>query len=1374
MIHHIKRATRHLIFWSLIAAAIGLTGVRLLLSGVEHYKSDLAVRISELVGTPVTIGRLGAKMRGFNPQLVLKDIAILSQAVPDRTTEKPALQFTEIRLGLNLLELLVSRDLLSSSSVALVGAKLAIKRQQDGSIAIVGLKAGDGQPQWLLQGGLYAVLHSEIIWQDETSDSPPLLFKGVDLAIINDGEHHRLNMLMKLPEKVGNTLTVAMDFKGNIFEPATIQGHIYIDGKAVLLPELAALGLFDFPAGDGLKINTGTADFKVWGDWRQSQLAAMDAAVQIRQLALVRQGKPGFSAKQLLTRLHWERNDDPSRDCSRQGSPERSRRACGIHTIPGDNEAGNWWRLDVNDFSLETQDSKGDVKAWPAAVFSVSGQRVGDNDLGKVALFAERLDLQQASTLAQFFAPLPDKQANMLAEAQLKGTLENFSLFADLDVKALALNGSFADIGVAPLSSIPGIEHLTGHIKGSEKQGTISLATKDAWLSSPLFREVLPVKRLQGKLDWQQTAYLWSVSSPMIELDSMSFQSKSRFRVDIPKTDTNPPGADLHAQRPKRDGRGQPGMKPVFMDLQSSFSGKDATEVTHYLPVGIMDKGVIDWLDSAFVSGSLTNGGVLVYGNLIDFPFTTAPGVFEGVFNGEQFDLSYAPEWPHITGMNAEVRFSQGGLKVDVLQGTSEKVVINHAEITIPSLNTSKQVLIQGEAEAGIDQVLAFMQQTTLSSPVDSLLEAIAPQGNTLVALDLKIPLDDGVPTKVDGSAQLNNAKLMVKSLDLPVNKINGVLKFNEQGVYSDIIQATALGHPIQIDINSSASQTTVNVAGYAGISDLQAQFDLPWWGIAKGATDYRLKLELPYGDAAPELVAESMLSGVSLELPESLAKTREQKVPLSLTFSLGDKVLLPMLLNYDNRLKAAIQLDTKQKTLYSGHVLVGAGEVAQVQGPGLKLELNHDRLALQDWLGLAAAQGAGDGVNELKIHSDHALWKKTDIGVFDLALKRKGNYWVGTVASPLAKGNIQIPADFIAKDGVYAAAAPAPGRIPAYTPSLAISLPGAGAAEASVRISLEMALLDLSALKQLGSKDKEASPLQTVSPERVPLLTISSEKTLWQSVDLGRLSLATERMPGGMAFKQVELTGEHQKLTLSGDWRASGQQSVTHTQGHLDVPRAGQLLEKLDITKDLTETSAAVDFNVNWNAAPYQFSLADLKGQVDVSLKNGRILSVEPGFGRVLGMLALAQWIKRAQLDFSDIYQEGLTFNSIKGHFDLAGGIASTHDLVIDAVPAKITINGDTDLVSQTVDHIINVTPKSADAVPIAGTIMGKVAALVGRSLTGKDQEGFFFGSQYLVKGAWGNAEIIPIHKNDGLLQKTWSGITDFPWLQKQEEQER
>ena len=187
---------------------------------------------------------------------------------------------------------------------------------------------------------------------------------------------------------------------------------------------------------------------------------------------------------------------------------------------------------------------------------------------------------------------------------------------------------------------------------------------------------------------------------------------------------------------------------------------------------------------------------------------------------------------------------------------------------------------------------------------------------------------------------------------------------------------------------------------------------------------------------------------------------------------------------------------------------------------------------------------------------------------------------------------------------------------------------------------------------------------------------------------------------------------------------------------------------------------------DLHWQGAPQQFDLKKLRGQADLNLQNGRILSIEPGFGRILGVLALEQWLKRLQLDFSDVYAEGLTFNSINGHFDISQGKASTQDLTVDAIPAKIVLKGDADFVQENVDYLVNVTPKSADVVPIAGTIVGKIMSIVGKTLTGKDQDGFFFGSQYQVKGSWGNIEMISLHENEGLVQKTWHGITQFPWL--------
>ncbi|MEF3075074.1 YhdP family protein [Methylobacter sp. Wu1] len=1275
VIYHLTRATRHLIFWSLIAIAVSLSGVRLLLSGIESYKSNLASNIEELVGAPVEIGRLGAKMRGFSPELVLEDITILSPG----THKKPPIQFNEIRLGINLLDMVINRQLLSSSWVTLVGAKLTVIRKPDGSFAIVGLKASDGQPLWLMEGGKYEVLRSEISWQDEKNHSQPLIFNDVDLAIINaaDARHHRINMLMKLPPQYGDALKVSMDLESNVFESTNLHGTAFIEGSRIKLAEWDKFGL---PLD--MQIDSGIADFKAWAKWQNSLPVSVIGEAQIQQAKLARKGKGAFPVDRLRTRFQWQAKD-------------------------------NQWRLDVKDFWLETADApNGASKKWPAADFSVSGDFTEDNLSRKLAVFVEQLDLHEASGIIGFFAPLSDQQSKALVQARPRGLLENFSAFADLQAGHFAVNGRFAGISMAPQPSIPGLENLAGHIKGTEQGGIVRLMTERALLTSPeLFRNALSIDSLSGIINWRQTESDWTLASSMVRLDNADFQSENRLRIVIPKAD------------------GQ-----VFMDLQSAFVGHDISQAKHYLPVGIMGKSVVDWLDHAFIGGRIKKGGMLFYGNPGDFPFKDGSGVFETLFEAEQAELAYHPEWPHITDMAADVLFLKDGLLVDVKQGRSDKASIKQAQVAISSMQEIDYLQIKGQVAGEIGQILGFMQQTPLHSTFDALQDVITPAGHTEVALDLQIPLMDTVDAKVDGTAQLNNAQLTVNSLDLPVKGISGALKFNEQGLYSDTINAAALGHAIRININSDDSQTMINVSGHAGVDDLQAQFKMPWWDIAEGETDYQLQLRLPYSGNKPDLTVQSTLAGIVLDLPDTLAKSVGQERPLLLRFELTDEALLPIQLNYDNKLKAAISLNAKQQRIHSGHVLVGAGEATLPREAGLELEINRDRLDLPEWLSLstAAAQGqendagATSDIREIKIHSDRGVWKKTELGVFDLALKRNGDYWAGDISSSFARGNLQVP----------------------------VSPKGGDS------IKLNMDVLDISALRQLRLEGA------AVRPEQVPLLNITSRETLWHSTSLGQLLLETERIPEGIRFKRAELLGADEKLTLSGTWSQHESQII----GRLETPHWGRLLARLGVTDDMTETSGVMHYDLRWQGAPFQFSLAGLNGQVDVNLKNGRILSIEPGFGRVLGMLAMAQWVKRIQLDFSDVYEEGLTFNSIKGHFDLLDGLANTHDLVVDAVPAKITIRGDTDLVNGTIDHNVNVVPKSSEAVPIAGTIVGKIAGLVARSLTGEDKEGFFFGSQYRLKGEWRNAEIIPLHENDGLLQKTWNGITDFPWLEQRE----
>ena len=111
-------------------------------------------------------------------------------------------------------------------------------------------------------------------------------------------------------------------------------------------------------------------------------------------------------------------------------------------------------------------------------------------------------------------------------------------------------------------------------------------------------------------------------------------------------------------------------------------------------------------------------------------------------------------------------------------------------------------------------------------------------------------------------------------------------------------------------------------------------------WSMATGVGDYKLELQLPYGNRSPALTVQSMLEGISLDLPDTLAKTTEQQRLFTLSFDLTDKPLLPIAISYDNTLKAALNFDIKQQIIQAAHVLIGSGTV-KAPAKGINLEIN-------------------------------------------------------------------------------------------------------------------------------------------------------------------------------------------------------------------------------------------------------------------------------------------------------------------------------------------------------------------------------------------------------------------------------------------------
>lgn len=1267
MIQPLIRLTRHLFLFSLIAIAIILTVIRLIVFCIDLYKHELEYKLSELLETPVKIGHLSSTMYRLHPEIILKNISLAGN-----NPQQTAMTLKELRLGIDLVDILIKQQFVAATHITLVGAKLSVIRKKDGSFSIVGLKSGGGQPLWILQGERYQLLDSEISWLDEKRNGEKLTFKHVDLSIKNNSSEnrHQIHFLSQLPTQYGKSLQVSVEIQGNVFAANNLNGQVFVTGEGIQFSKLVT---GELPLK--LALEKGNGNFKLWGRVQKSTLSELSGEINAKNLSVQRADKKNLNFDALRGKFNWYKKQQN-------------------------------WQLDIQ--NLQTKTHK---KNWQSTTFSVASKNQAST---KLAAHIKKIDLQLLSRLNKFFIPLITEAPDWLNQLTVEGQLNDGLLFADLEEQHYALKANFEQLSVKNGVNFPQIKNLSGSIKGSEQQGHLTLNSHDATFNSQsLFRKPLSISKLTGEINWQQFCEQWEISSKTLQLDTSYLRSEHKLLLTIPKD-----------------------KQSSFIDLQTAFYDiNDVSKLKRYFPISSMGKETLGWLDRAFVSGKVKRGDMLLYGDLDDFPFNKKQGVFQVLFATQNLELAYAQQWPNFKALKADVMFLNEGLEVKVHHAKVGKASLNKTLVRIPSLEKSHYLLAKGVVKGTIIDTLNWLQQTPLDLSLKETLEHISVKGRTKIDVDLKIPLTENDTAKVTGKAELQQASLKVKAIDLPVTRIKGTLKFDEKHFYSDKLRAIAFGYPIQIKIKESPTALNINVSGKTSVKQLQKHFELPELAFAKGSSVYDLQLRLPSTNKENStLRINSNLIGISSTLPSNLGKTAREKISLSVLLQINSQPLLPISVVYNKNLQAKLKLNKKHKKLHSGNILLGEGKLRFPSQQGLNIFVNQRSFSPLKWLSLldetTAETNDNNLLRQIDIKTSHLKWQKQDLGALTLNLKRKKNNWLGTINSRFATGRLNLPTN--TQHNPY---------------------------------QLNLDYIDLSALTNLNSSEENK---KTTSQKKLPLITIQSKKLIWRGINLGRFDLSSQRQGNNIHFDRIRISNNKHTLNLTGQWKLLNNQHYTQLQGQLKAREFGSLLKNLDLSEELKETSADIKLALNWYAAPHKFSLETLNGDINLDLREGRISSIEPGFGRLLGVLAMGQWIKRLQLDFGDIYKEGLSFNSVTGHYNLQNGKAYSDDLIVDAIPAKITLKGELNLAAQTLSKEISVIPKSSAALPIAGTIVGSIATIIAQTVTGEYEEGFYLRTKYKVQGKWSDLKVIPLHEQDGLLQKTWRGLTDFSWINK------
>jgi uncharacterized protein (TIGR02099 family) len=858
---------------------------------------------------------------------------------------------------------------------------------------------------------------------------------------------------------------------------------------------------------------------------------------------------------------------------------------------------------------------------------------------------------------------------------------------------------------------------LSGRVTGRGDQGRATLDTGPASLELPrLFPEPLAITRAAGALSWRRDADRWVVESPGLTLETADLR------------------LDLAGQVSGAPGEGGP-----YAALQAVVHGPDLCALPRYLPSRAMKPWLHDWLAHALPLGRAERTELVLHGPLAAFPFDRGEGRFEVLVRVADGTVRYLPDWPQIDDVQAEVALAGRSLVVRAARARVLGSPLGNVEARIPDLSARHTTLgIRGRAEPTGADTLRFIQESGLRPSIRRRFRKLSVSEAVTLDLDLELhpDHDDPRPGKIEGAVTFRGNRVAVDELAFELAQTTGELRFRHDRLWGERVKGRLGDLPVTLSVDSGAGagdpDLRFELAGSLTAAQLRQALDpvaaapiralasrlsgeATWRAVAEVTEDARLAPEVA-------LSVESDLRGLAVDLPDPIGKSAGEASPLRIETTIGGADAQPVRVRYTDALAASVLLARGDGAtrLVGADVRVGRG----AQPPpvpaasAVRLTGEIERLNAGQWLDvaqtLAESTAGAHGPADTGGASPRPLAKHIDLAAREIALMGH------------RVDDTRVIADFEPPSG-WTVALRGEGA------SGVISLPPLGSGQPVV--------LGLDRLTFRAS-DVPAPPARRIDPRALPPIELRCREFSFLDRPLGNLSARARPEEYGLSIDSLRLEGPTHAVSASGQWRWNVGEPVSRFAIDLKSPDLGYLLATLgydDSGFDGGKTHITVD--ARWAGSPAQFSLDGSEGRVTLEVKDGTLTEVEPGAGRIFGLLSVQALPSRLRLDFRDLFSRGLPYERIEGSFTVEGGDAYTNDLSVIGNSARVDVAGRTGLIAQDYDQLVTVTPSVSTTLPIAGALaggpVGAVAAFVAGTLF-KEQINRAARFQYTVSGSW------------------------------------
>jgi uncharacterized protein (TIGR02099 family) len=928
----------------------------------------------------------------------------------------------------------------------------------------------------------------------------------------------------------------------------------------------------------------------------------------------------------------------------------------------------------------------------------------------------DSIDLKVMAALIQYF-PVGKEVREIVARFAPRGWVSQASVSWSGDfptVQSYRVKGHFADLVLNAEGKIPGVKGLSGSIEGDEHGGALAIASKGVSVDiGQVFRAPLFFETLDAEAKWKRNG-----EALALDFSRVAFAS--------------PDGAGEISGSYTTGGNGL-----GIVDLKGSLSRADATKVANYLPNTLQPTRA--WLDGAIRAGKIESAHCELSGDLSDFPFRDGrAGKFHITSKAEGVGLKFLPDWPAIDAIKGEIVFSGAHIGVKAQSAAIFGARVGATVLEIDDTASPAPVMtIRGTANAPAQDVARYLRESPLAEGVGKFAQVLAMEGPGSLDLSLSIPLGQGVKAKsreslrVGGRYQLSGARIK-PPVGAMVTNVNGAIEFTEKAVKSQGLAGTVYGNPLQIAISSGEGSVVTELLGRGDVASFNdfLPFHVP--SQVTGTTDWSGRIVARAGSV--DFVFISDLTGVASGLPAPLAKRPDQPLKLIVEFTEIGQAAERINVQFGDALygRFARRFDE------NGHASGLAGGLISLERSigskplpeGLWLAGNMRELDIDHWKATfgwnrSGADSTADANNpassiitgfDLNVEKMRAFGR--EFKSLQMKGRRAGDDWRVVVESPELLGD-------------------------------ALWRPMAEEGRGSVRARLKNLVLNT---ELPGSAGVPPEADQNKELE-FPVVDIEAERFRFRGYDLGKLEFRAAPDGADWRIDRLFIQGDGSSLDTSGRWTRAGGQSRSTFKLKVESKSLNGLFRIFGHGDTLRRGAGQLEGSLGWPGYPYEFALNSLVGDFRLEAKNGQFAKIEPGAGRLLGLLSLQSIPRRITLDFRDIFSEGFAFDRINGTVKIDKGVMHTEDFEIAGPSAFVTMQGDVSLPRETQNLRVTVIPALGDSVSLitalmGGPVVGLTTLLVQKIL--QDPLGKASTYQYRVVGTWDNPDVIPVARND------------------------